>query len=280
MRKLAFLPLLMLFVLGVCSQNLPTGANERETPKFYRGDEKFAAAFEPYRAHFVFENQVAGFDLFSLNMATKIVETESGWEDTFSIFLPFRNESLQVLRIISEIDQKTALLKKITYKYSENTDEYVFDDAKITLSQQQNGKIKQFVFDNREKIYPCSYSTAFYALLPLEENFSASFACFIPETGGKPKLSFHKMTFKVVKTESILTVQGTFECYKLESRSDRIADPSDKKPSAKNEKLADMSVKNLQKANFGTVWIDKKTHKLIKAEVDSKMGAVSIIIGK
>ncbi len=274
MNKTAFLPVLMLLALNVLGQTAP--ADSAHAPKLYRGEESLPRAFEPFNAHYKIVSELGGLDLFALQTSTAIVETDDGLRETFAVFLPVQNERLQVLRIVSDIDAGSGLLRKIEYKYAENSEEYILSDGKITLNQTKNGKIKQFVFDHAEKFYPCSYAASFYAYLPLAENFSGSFNCFLPQTDGKPTLLFRKLTLTVVKTEIVATENGDYNCFVVESRSEKVADANAEKSGQKSQKIAEMSAKDLRQANFARIWIDKKSHKLIKSELESKIGAFSM----
>ncbi len=285
MKLIVFLSVLFSFAPGVCGQTSPNTSTDPASVKFYRGEDNFAFDFETSQSRYSTKSHIAGFDISLFDVASQSIKLEDGWQDDFDIILPYKGESRDVFKITSIIDFKTGLLKKITFDTSESLEEYLISDSKITLNQTINGRTQQFVFDNREKIYPCSYSNAFYALMPLSDNFSGSFACLVPsQTKEKPAVMFTKLTVKVDKTETVTTKSGTFDCYKLKIFGNQAINESEQKSGGKNnkdiKKVSDLPIKDLRRANFSDLWIDKKSRKVIMAKLDSKLGAVVVEIQK
>ncbi|MBS1795612.1 MAG: hypothetical protein JSS81_17280 [Acidobacteria bacterium] len=269
MRMLSTALFVLMFGLCVFGQN----ADQKSVIKFYQGEEFTPYLFEPYRADYKFKGRVAGLEFTLFNFSTRVFELADGWEETLNFRFKLPDTPEMNVRIVSSIDLKTGLLKRITVPGDdENLQEIFFEPAGIRIVATDGRRTESQSYPVTDKIYPCSFSTAFLSYLPLADDFAGAFSCFTSvDAGDKPEFRIDRMTLKTVGTETIATDAGTFECWKLASdvedvkilKNGRIKEVSKKRS-------PDFDGEKLWKNMYSTLWIDKKTRKFIRGEVKFK----------
>lgn len=249
MKKITVLLTVFLFVSGICGQT----ASDSE-PKLYQGEEHFPYIFDSYKIDEI--KNPAGFKL-----STNITDFPAYWQETFKINLTTIGEFELGMKIISDIDLKTGLLKKQRFETGELWGEAVFDENRVTLTQNKGNKTDSYTYELPEKIYPCYFSAAFPSYLPLNGNFSGSFMCFVPDFGDIRKSFLTKFSIKEIAAEKVATPKGIRDCYVIVGAGVVTREISDngknpKKTAKKsNSKFTDIA----QKFN-SKIWVDKKTH--------------------
>lgn len=275
-----FVVLFSLGVFGQTTQKIEPNGQDSSSVKMFSGEEYMPYIFEPYRADYVFRGKIAGIKFKLFSFSTRIVELEDEWEETQFHRLPFPDEDFQDVMITSSIDLKTGLLKKMVTRTGKNITQTIeIGDGKIFVTETDGRKTEQISFDAKEKLYPCSFSNTFLSYLPLNDNFAASFACFSTDEtdSGKPKIRFEKRTLRVVGTEIVSTPAGTFECYKLADDAEEIKYNKDGSVKEKKKRAnRDFDEKKFWANFYNNMWIDKKTRKVVKAELNFKIGNVTV----
>jgi hypothetical protein len=283
MRKAFFVLFIFILSFNLFGQTASKTADNQSPVKFYQGFDYKPYLFEPYRAEYVLRGNLVGmnFDLF--DFSTNIVELENEWQETQRWHLGFPEDEPQDIVVTSYIDLETGLLKKMTASLGGISSEYVFGSGTIDATATKGSKTKQISFANPTQIYPCAYSSAFLSYLPLDENFAASFVCFMPDEddNGKPKISFQKRTLRVVGTERITVDGGTFDCFKLADETEEIkfnADGSIKAKKKRENQVFDEE--KFWKNFYNATWIDKRTRQFVKGELKFKYGSVAVELQK
>jgi hypothetical protein len=276
--------LFSLSIFGQTTQKSDSISQNQRLIKIFSGEDYMPNLFEPYQAAYIFKGNVIGLNFSLFSFLTKIVELEDEWQETQFYHLPMiPDRDFQDVRITSFIDLKTGLLRKMITETGEDIVQTIeINDGKIFITETDGKKSKSISFDAKEKIYPCNFSNTFLSYLPLDDNFAASFSCFSLDenASGKPKIQFLKRTLRVVGTETVSTPAGIFECYKLADETEEIN--YDKQGNVK-EKRKKKQIFDEDKfwANFyNNTWIDKKTRKVIKGELEFKIGSLTIEMQK
>ena len=92
------------------------------------------------------------------------------------------------------------------------------------------------------------------------------------------EIIFFKRSLRVIGTETVTVEAGTFECYKLVSESKEIS--TDRSAAVKRKKKDKVGEGELWQPEFGNIWIDKKTRKLVKADMNIKYGKFTLEMTK
>ena len=273
------------------------GQETAKTIKFYQGDDYMPYIFEPYRAEYLFKGKVAGIPFRLFTFSTRIIELQDEWEETQQYRLEFldyfpdadaEKELLREIEMTTKIDLKTGLLKSTTARLSSvpdgNFNVNLMEAGKIIVTGIDGKRSDEKIYETREKLYPCSFSTTFLSYLPLSDDFAGSFSCFEldkDDNSNKDVVRFYKRTLRVVGTETVTVDGGTFECYKLADEAEEIKYNRDgsiksKKKIGKREFDEEKFWKNF----FNNAWIDKKSRKPVKAELLFKIGSLTMELQK
>jgi hypothetical protein len=277
----------LLFSLSIFGQTTqkPDLSSENQKPlKQFTGEDFMPYLFEPYQAEYVFKGKLIGLSFRLFSFSTKILELPDEWQETHFIRLSKTPDAdFQNIKITSNIDLKTGLLKKMVAETGKNIVSTIeIRDGNIFVSEMVGKKSKSFSFPAKEAIYPCNYSNTFLSYLPLNDDFAGSFTCLaLDETdSGKPKIRLSKRTLRFVGTENVSTPAGNFECYKL---ADQVEELKYDKAGNVKERKKKKQIFDEDKfwANFyNNTWIDKKTRKVVKAELKFKVGKLTAELQK
>lgn len=154
------------------------------------------------------------------------------------------------------------------------------EDGRIVVTGTDGDRTERKVYDNREKIYPCSFSNAFLSYLPLNDNFAGTFTCVDIDgdnTSSKNPLRFTRRTLRVVGSETVKIDAGIFECYKLSDESEEIKYNADGTIKAKKKVTnSKFDEERIWRNVYSGLWIDKRTRKVIKAELNFKIGNIVV----
>jgi hypothetical protein len=253
------------------------------TFKVYDGQEYMPRLFEPYRATYIFKAGGLGLSLPLFELSTHVVELQDHWEEEVTFRL---NETLreklnskmsqedkfpEAIFITNKIDLKTGLLQEMRGETKMGTGENVrfllaLDGAALTASGWVNNKLAENkVQPFSEKVYPC-YSFTFINYLPLKEGFAGEFQCLVADE--KDNLVTGKRFIKVVGSETLTTDAGTFDCFKLLDEGEQTATRDGKK--AAPDYRDQYGIMQYFSGLHSYSWVDKKTRKLVKAELGFK----------
>jgi hypothetical protein len=259
-------------------------------PKFYQGDDYMPYIFEPYNSLYSINGKFIGINFNLFKYQTRLIELDDSWSEIQNWQVPqFEDFKPEEIKITSDIDLKTGLLKKMLLEASGETEgEYIISKQEISLADNKfsvnslatdaKGKVKEsenYSFPIKEKIYPCQSNT-FFSYLPLKEDFIGSFTCFMLNSEGysaKDDLMLNKQTIAVKGSERITTKAGTFDCFVITQKSEPLGKYDQKgnfKAAKPNKVPKNFDENKVWKNFFGSCWIDKKTRKVIKAELRYK----------
>lgn len=268
-------------------------AASAQQPRLYQGEPHVPFIFEPYLADYVYKGVIGGVPLKFLSSSTRVIELADEWQEDQKIALDVLDyfpdddrdrDDYRNVEITSRIDLATGLLRSLSATFGNRPDIRVTADINgngtIVVTGTDGKKTKQKTYTTHEKIYPCTFSNAFLSYLPLDDSFAGTFTCVdidAEKGSGKDALKFTRRTLRVVGSERVTVPAGTFDCYKLLDQAEELkygADGSikEKKPL----KFAQFDEKRLWKNVFSGLWIDKKTRKLVKAELDLKIGSIVV----
>lgn len=287
MKKIQLALCALLFSLSIFGQTTQKSdlISQNQKPlKTFTGEDFMLYLFESYQADYVFKGKLIGLSFRLFSFLTKIVELQDEWQETHFIRLSkMPDADFQNIKITSNIDLKTGLLKKMVAETGKNITKTIeISDGNIFVTETVGKKSKSFSFPAKEAIYPCNYSNAFLSYLPLNDNFAHSFTCFsLDETdSGKLKIQFSKRTFRVVGTENVSTPAGNFECYKLADDVEEIKYDKQGKVKEKKKKKQIFDEDKFWANFYNNAWIDKKTRKVVKAELKFKVGKLTAELQK
>lgn len=264
--------------------------------KFYQGDEYMPYIFDPYRADYGIDANLLGAELNLFKYRVEITELQDRWIETQYWQLPaFVKDKADLLSITTEIDLKTGLPIKGSAEFRGTTEEdgYViaksdisYADGKYTMNSiatDKNGKPKaneKFSLAVKEKYYPCQ-SMTFFSYLPLSDDFAASYTCLNADYDSFKQTDIHrvtKQTIRVFGSEKIVTKAGIFDCYKIKQSTEDLGYYDAKGVfHAEKKKSSKGNSDKLWGNFFGSAWIDKKTRKMVRAELMYKrLAGISI----
>jgi hypothetical protein len=197
--------LLSLSIFGQTTQKSDLSSPNQKPLKTLTGEDFMPYLFEPYQADYVFKGKLIGLSFRLFSISTKIVELPDEWQETHFIRVSKKPDAdFQDIKITSNIDSKTGLLKKMVTESGKNIAKTIeIRDGNIFVGETFGKKSKSYSFPAKEAVYPCNYSNTFLSYLPLNDNFARSFTCFsLDETdSGKPKIRFSKRTLRVASSE-------------------------------------------------------------------------------
>ncbi len=285
MSKFSFV-FILVFICSVASVSA-------QQPKLFQGEPNVPFIFEPYLADYVYKGVIAGIPLKFLSSSTRIIELENEWQEDQKIaldvldYFPSDNDEREDFRnveITSKIDLATGLLRSLSATFGNRPDVRVSvdltRDGKITVTGTDGKRTQQRVYENREKIYPCTFSNAFLSYLPLNDNFAGTFACVdfdAEKRTSKDALRFTRRTLRVVGSERVTVAGGTFDCYRLSDEAEELKyNPDGSVKEKKPVKFGQFDEKKLWKNVFSGLWIDKASRKLVKAELNFKIGSIVV----
>jgi hypothetical protein len=263
-----------------------------QQPRLYRGEPHVPYIFEPYLADYVYKGVVAGVPLKFMSSSTRITELKNEWQEDQKIaldvldFFPADDErdEFRNVEITSRIDLATGLLRSLSATFGDRPNIRVTAnfsaDGSIVVTGTDGKRTKQQVYTSQEKIYPCTFSNAFLSYLPLNDGFAGTFTCVdidAEKRSSKDALKFTRRTLRVVGTERVTVPAGTFDCYKLSDEAEELKYNADGSIKEKRPvKLGQFDEEKLWKNVFSGLWIDKASRKLVKAELNSKIGSIVV----
>ncbi len=297
MRSLV-VTLVFVFVAGGFGQGLPVNAQIVSQPaRLYQGEPHIPYLFEPYQADYIYKGKIVGVPFKFLTTSTRIIELKDEWEETQKIRLEFMDyfpdqssdrEAFREIEITSNIDLKTGLLKSLSGTFANKPDARLFvsfaEDGKIVVTETDGKRTERKVYENHEKIYPCTFSNAFLSYLPLDDSFSGAFSCVdlnSDNLSDKNKIRFSRRTLRVVGSENVKIDAGTFDCYKLADETEDIKYNADGTIKAKKKVSSGQFDENKFWRNiYSNLWVDKKSRKVIKAALNFKLGNLTVEMQK
>lgn len=268
-------------------------AANAQAPRLYQGEPHIPYIFEPYQADYVYRAKFAGMPFKFLSSSTRIIEVADAWEEKQKISLDLLDyfpdkdgdrEDYREVELTQNIDLKTGLLRSISGTFGNKPEMRMTvsfaDDGKITVTGTDGKRTQQKVYENREKIYPCTYSNAFLSYLPLDDNFAGTFTCVDIDgdsTSAKNALRFTRRTLRVVGSETVRIDAGTFDCYKLSDEAEEIKYNADGTIKSKKKiSNSQFDENKIWRNVYSGLWIDKRTRKVVKAELNFKIGDIVV----
>ena len=255
------------------------------------GVEAFAPKlFEPYQADYQFRGKVIGIPLSLFRYSTKIVELRDEWQETQAFHielmdtLSLANADRRDVEITSNVDLKTGLLKKMSARFPNQPNGYrefnFTEPEKIHIREISAKRTWNRVIDSHGPVYPCTYSNTFLSYLPLSDAFSQTFNCVeinSDDESNKDLVRFSNRTLRVVGSETVFIYAGKFECYKLADKMEEIKYNKDGSVrTKKSSEGGDFDPTRLFGHAYNYLWIDKVTHKVIKAEFAVKHASLTV----
>jgi hypothetical protein len=308
MKKITIAVFIFLFGLSIFAQdtnNTPETIKTAEI-KLFQGEDYMPYIFEPYQADYVCNAKGLGMSFNLVDYSTKIVELKDRWSEEVRVGLSddlrkrltatTADEEIALsekpMSMVTEIDLKTGLLLNATASFGQQTGLQVMslnvnkDNVMVNFLDEKKQSHSQ-TFLTAEKLYPCD-SSVFLSYLPLDENFVGSFKC-INFDFEKMQLNRFTRTMKVVGSETIITKAGRFETFKImempQVKVEKLSGDWDKMPKTKaTEKLRKdvgkfgKGVEGYFMSLRGYSWIDKKSRKLIKSELDFKKFGAKVTV--
>jgi len=265
--------------------------------RLYLGEPHVPYLFQPYKADYVYRGKIVGLPFKFLRTSANIVELQDRWEETQKIRLDVLDyfpdqkndrDAFRDIEITSTIDLKTGLLKSLSGTFSNKRDFKMVvsfaEDGKIVATETDGKRTQQKTYENHEKIYPCTFSNTFLSFLPLDDNFSGTFGCVDIDgdsESAKDKIRFTRRTLTVIGSETVTIDAGTFDCFKLADRSEEVKYNSDGTIKSKKQLSNNQFDPNKVWRNvYSSLWVDKKTRKVIKAELNFKIGKLTVEMQK
>lgn len=172
---------------------------------------------------------------FGSEMTVETRDAGENWDITGTTRFP----GGMIISDTAIVDKKTLLLKKGISREFEKTIEYEIKDGKITGTETEGKKVKNFTLDAAGDVYNTrAFSFALYKRLPIAENYAARLKIFNPSSR-----KIEEIDFKVAGVERlVLEDGGVFDCYRI-----AVGATEDRKGKY-------------------TVWIDRQTRQIIKLQ--------------